>query len=389
MGLIEDAVQKVKGMSFPGSSVEDGKLYHEIPGLSFPFHRPGTRERVEQILEYVPVKGKKVLDIGCSAGGISLGLAAAGAEVTGVDIDVQSLEVAQIAATKMGLDVRFERMDILKDEVKDEYDIILWLSQWMWCVKETDLWPAVDLLHTISRKCQTLVFESAAEDGSAGLIGASHEDIRSFLEYAAVQETIVTVPPVKGWFDRPLHVCVHPETSWETPFAIINRSEVNKVSKIFKPVMDVYWHGVKDSYPWMKEREAEAMRRLEGKVGFPQLHQEGEDRVDMTWCGWSSNVTGDMWGQARGILKKLGEAGIKHRDIKPGNLLALNGILHLIDFSWCLFDDEEDTPDPAPDGLNCEEENDWVRWGNSDEEAMARSFDWILKKEKNDADSIP
>ena len=91
-----------------------------------------------------------------------------------------------------------------------------------------------------------------------------------------------------------------------------------------------------------------------------------------------------MWGQARGIIKKLGEAGIRHRDIRPGNLLALNGILHLIDFSWCLFDDEEETPDPPPEGLNHEAELDWWAWGTCDEEAMARSFDWIIKKEKED-----
>ena len=380
MNELEDAVQGIKGMSFPGSSVEDGTLYHDLPGMSFLHHRPNTEARVKQILEYVPVKGKRVLDIGCSAGGISLGLAAAGGEVTGVDVDVQALKVAQLAASQLGLDVRFEEMDILKGEI-EEYDIIIWLSQWMWCVKEIDLWPAVDLLHTISRKGQTLIFESAADDGSAGMVGLSQEDVRAFLEYAAVQKTIVTVPPIEGWYHRPLHVCVTPETSWETPFSIISRTETNKVTKIFKDPMEAYFPGHNQtSYPWMKDREAEAMRRLKDQVGFPQLHQVGEDRVEMSWGGWRETVKGGRWGQARGILKKLGKAGIRHRDIKPGNLLALNGVLHLIDFSWCLFDDEEDTPDPAPEGLNCEAP-DWIKWGNTDEEAMARSFDWIIKKE--------
>lgn len=49
----------------------------------------------ERIAALVAAPGRKVLDIGCGTGGVSLACAARGAAVTGIDIDAGMLEVAR------------------------------------------------------------------------------------------------------------------------------------------------------------------------------------------------------------------------------------------------------------------------------------------------------
>ncbi len=58
-----------------------------------------TRGRIgevyERIARSVATPGKRILDIGCGTGGVSLACAARGAVVTGIDIDAGMLEVAR------------------------------------------------------------------------------------------------------------------------------------------------------------------------------------------------------------------------------------------------------------------------------------------------------
>ena len=54
------------------------------------------------------LKGKKVLDIGCGGGILSESMAAAGAEVTGIDMAEMSLDVARMHLHESGLDVDYQ-----------------------------------------------------------------------------------------------------------------------------------------------------------------------------------------------------------------------------------------------------------------------------------------
>lgn len=49
----------------------------------------------DRIAELAAAPGKRILDIGCGTGGVSLACAARGADVTGIDIDAEMLEVAR------------------------------------------------------------------------------------------------------------------------------------------------------------------------------------------------------------------------------------------------------------------------------------------------------
>ncbi len=52
-------------------------------------------EVYERIAQRVAAPGKRILDVGCGTGGVSLACAARGAKVTGIDIDAGMLEVAR------------------------------------------------------------------------------------------------------------------------------------------------------------------------------------------------------------------------------------------------------------------------------------------------------
>ena len=109
---VRAAVEKIKGRTYPGSSTDDGRMYAQIPwgGLGrLPFHRPATRERVDQITRFLPVSGLRVLDVGCGNGAIAIGMALAGAEhVLAVDRDEQALAVGRVAAQHLNVDDRVE-----------------------------------------------------------------------------------------------------------------------------------------------------------------------------------------------------------------------------------------------------------------------------------------
>ena len=58
---------------------------------------PGGGEEVDRVLEGISLAGKKVLDIGCGAGGITMRLAAThqAGHVTGIDVEAPVLNVAR------------------------------------------------------------------------------------------------------------------------------------------------------------------------------------------------------------------------------------------------------------------------------------------------------
>ena len=63
--------------------------------------------------------GKRVLDIGCGTGGVSLACAARGAVVTGIDIDAGMLEIARAKPAPAGGSVEF--VELGAAEVEDRF----------------------------------------------------------------------------------------------------------------------------------------------------------------------------------------------------------------------------------------------------------------------------
>lgn len=58
------------------------------------------------------LEGKKVLDVGCGGGILSLSMAQRGASVLGVDMGQENIAVAKLHAQKVGFDARFECVSV-------------------------------------------------------------------------------------------------------------------------------------------------------------------------------------------------------------------------------------------------------------------------------------
>lgn len=82
--------------------------------------------RLGYIDEIAGLKGKRVLDVGCGGGILSESMAAAGADVTGIDMGEAPLQVARLHLLESGLEVNYERIPVerLAEEQPGSYDIV-------------------------------------------------------------------------------------------------------------------------------------------------------------------------------------------------------------------------------------------------------------------------
>ena len=80
----------------------------------------------DMILEKKPLKGIKVLDIGCGGGLLCEPMARMGAEVLGIDVVEKNTKVASLHAKKMNLNITYRHIsaeDLLKE--KPQFDVVL------------------------------------------------------------------------------------------------------------------------------------------------------------------------------------------------------------------------------------------------------------------------
>ncbi|MBR1929022.1 MAG: peptide chain release factor N(5)-glutamine methyltransferase [Paludibacteraceae bacterium] len=90
--------------------------------------RPETAELVKWIIDDNKFrKGLKVLDIGTGSGCIALALKlnCPSFKLTGLDISKDALQVARYNAEKYKCEIDFRQCDILNNELKDNFDIIV------------------------------------------------------------------------------------------------------------------------------------------------------------------------------------------------------------------------------------------------------------------------
>lgn len=67
-------------------------------------------ERLNFVAERISLRGKRVLDLGCGGGILSEALTRAGAEVTGIDLAREQIEVARLHALESGLRIDYRQI---------------------------------------------------------------------------------------------------------------------------------------------------------------------------------------------------------------------------------------------------------------------------------------
>jgi 2-polyprenyl-6-hydroxyphenyl methylase/3-demethylubiquinone-9 3-methyltransferase len=94
-------------------------------GESRPLHDLNSA-RLNYIADRIALKGARVLDVGCGGGILSEALAAAGADVTGIDLAPRVLEVARLHLHESGVQVGYREIDVenLAAETPATFDAI-------------------------------------------------------------------------------------------------------------------------------------------------------------------------------------------------------------------------------------------------------------------------
>ena len=146
--------------------------------------------------------------------------------------------------------------------------------------------------------------------------------------------------------------------TWKGYTSVVERLNTDLVRKVFKK-----------EYIWMVSREEEALKRLNKYKNFPKLISIGGNYIEISYCGIQAKQLDKK--QCLEVLSALKESKIVHRDIMPRNLLSKDRTIYLIDFGWCLFDGEKESPVIAPKrlGRHYYEHNKW-----NDEKAMQIIF---------------
>lgn len=82
--------------------------------------------RLDWINGIAVLRGKKVLDVGCGGGILSEAMAAAGAEVSGIDLSEKALKVAKLHLLESGLKVDYQLIsaETLAEQKPDAFDVV-------------------------------------------------------------------------------------------------------------------------------------------------------------------------------------------------------------------------------------------------------------------------
>jgi len=86
--------------------------------------------RLDYIDRLEPLHGKRVVDVGCGGGLLSEGMAARGAQVTGIDMGEAPLSVARLHLYESGLEVDYRQItaERMADEQPGAFDIVTCLE---------------------------------------------------------------------------------------------------------------------------------------------------------------------------------------------------------------------------------------------------------------------
>ncbi|MBK1630156.1 bifunctional 3-demethylubiquinol 3-O-methyltransferase/2-polyprenyl-6-hydroxyphenol methylase [Thiohalocapsa halophila] len=82
--------------------------------------------RLGYVQSHVKLTDKKVLDVGCGGGILAEAMAAAGAEVTGIDMGEEPLRVAELHTLETGVEVDYRQItaEALADDMPGAFDVV-------------------------------------------------------------------------------------------------------------------------------------------------------------------------------------------------------------------------------------------------------------------------
>jgi len=103
------------------------RIYREIPVEKIPWNLETPPKVLVELIGSGSVKPCKTIDLGCGAGNYALYLSNLGFDVTGVDISLSAIKIANENAKKKGIQCRFLVADVLGDlnEVNETFNFAI------------------------------------------------------------------------------------------------------------------------------------------------------------------------------------------------------------------------------------------------------------------------
>jgi len=82
--------------------------------------------RLQFIHAYAEVEGRRIVDVGCGGGILSEGLFRMGAEVSGIDLSEELLDIADLHGMESGTQVKYRKISVeaLADEQPASFDVV-------------------------------------------------------------------------------------------------------------------------------------------------------------------------------------------------------------------------------------------------------------------------
>lgn len=87
-----------------------------------------ARKLVSHLLQRTPLRGRKILDVGCGYGGLLIALAEQGADVTGIEIDSQRATIGRKRIADLGLSIDYRLDDLCRLGVEHDlgkFDVVV------------------------------------------------------------------------------------------------------------------------------------------------------------------------------------------------------------------------------------------------------------------------
>ncbi len=382
----------------PGNASRPGHLYNPLPFPEFgdiPYQRDAVAERfalMETTLAR-PFRPGRLLDIGCHTGYNCFRFQRQGYDCTGIELDPLTCEIAQDVNSLKQTGINFINGAASRDLLDQlgHFDVILFLSTFQWVVYAEGFDAAKALLAEVQSRCDLLFFEtSMGQEGKMKLpqlpdANAVHALLRASGHHRNV-DCLGAIPapgsPLaqKRLLFRSQNRAVPAPDLWAlTPEGLADVARMAANGKPFyakendqfiSRVYAVMMGGTQklaikivqaktDMARKLLHREHEFLHSLDAPC-FPKPLAFGMDETHYVLAlpfydgpmlpqalaaGAVADKTAvaDSLRQAAALLK---QAGIRHRDLRPQNVLVSNTGPVILDFGWAAWADEAECPAP-------------------------------------------
>lgn len=82
--------------------------------------------RIGYVQQFAPIAGKRIIDVGCGGGILSEGLAKLGADVTGIDLSAELIDIADLHGLESGITVSYQKISAeeMAEQQPEQFDIV-------------------------------------------------------------------------------------------------------------------------------------------------------------------------------------------------------------------------------------------------------------------------